>query len=339
MTNSIMIIKPLISMKRIATIFFLSFIALSLWGQQPAQYSLYMLNKFNWNPAYAGLDNSLSMTGVYRDQWTGLDGLPGGGSPQSANLSIHAPVYFLGGGMGLNVENDAFGPEKWTSATLAYNYQLNLNSGNVLSLGFSGGVIQREIDGAKLRTPEGNYLDNVFDHNDPILPIGLETAVVPTFNAGVYYQSEAFEAGLSVRHLTEASAEFSTLRLSLVRNYFLMLGGNFEVGRSFSVHPSILVQSDVTQTQVDFSTLIRYNENVFAGASLRGYNPNSLDAVAIIFGFKLSEKLTLGYAYDLTLSNLNTVSNGSHEIALNYNLNTIIGKGRPPKIIYNPRSL
>jgi hypothetical protein len=90
---------------------------------------------------------------------------------------------------------------------------------------------------------------------------------------------------------------------------------------------------------MEFSVLTKYNENIFAGASFRGYRTESLDAVAFLAGFRLSEKLTLHYAYDLTISNLNAVSNGSHELLLNYNLGKPIGKGRPPKIIYNPRSL
>jgi len=64
-----------------------------------------------------------------------------------------------------------------------------------------------------------------------------------------------------------------------------------------------------------------------------------LDAVALMAGFKLNEKLSVGYAYDIGLSALNSVSSGSHELLLNYNLGAPIGKGRPPAVIYNPRSL
>jgi hypothetical protein len=99
------------------------------------------------------------------------------------------------------------------------------------------------------------------------------------------------------------------------------------------------VKSNISQTQIDFSLTTRYNENIFVGTSFRGYHSESLDAVALIGGFKLNEKITIGYSYDLTLSNLSTVSNGSHEILINYNLGKPIGKGKPPKIIYNPRSL
>lgn len=320
-------------MRQLLAILLFSSFCITLRAQQPAQYSLYMLNKFNWNPAYAGLDNSLSVTGVFRRQWSGLEG-----GPENMNLTAHMPVFFLGGGMGIQVENDVLGPEHWTSASLAYSYQLDLN-GSVLSFGLSGGIVQREIDGQRLRTPGGVYTNGEFDHNDPSLPLSLESAMTPTFNAGIYFQSERLEAGFAMRHLNEATAEFSTFNLSLVRNYFFTMDGHFDVGRIFSVHPSVIVQSDLTQTQVDFSMLIQYEENLFAGASLRGYNPNSIDAAALLLGYKLSEKLTLAYAYDFTLSALQNVSNGSHEILVNYNLNQPIGKGRPPKIIYNPRSL
>ena len=66
---------------------------------------------------------------------------------------------------------------------------------------------------------------------------------------------------------------------------------------------------------------------------------DSADAVALIGGIKLNEKITFGYSYDLTLSGLSNVSNGTHEVLLNYNLGKQIGQGKPPIIIYNPRSL
>jgi hypothetical protein len=100
-----------------------------------------------------------------------------------------------------------------------------------------------------------------------------------------------------------------------------------------------LLKSDLVETQIEFSTIARYNDNIFGGVSFRGYNSNSFDAVVILAGYKLNENLTLSYAYDITLSGLSEVSRGSHEIMLNYNLNKNIGKGRLPKIIYNPRFL
>ena len=326
-------------MKYFLTTAVLLFFAYCLRGQQPAQYSMYMLNQLNWNPAYAGLDHSLSLTGVYRRQWNGLIESNSGDyvGPTSQYVGVHMPLYLASGGVGLQLENDQLGAERWTSVTLAYNYQLFLGSG-ILSFGIGGGLIQRSLDGSKLRTPDGNYEGNtIIEHNDNILPTGTVSAQVPSFNAGVYFQGEWLEAGLAVRHLVEEKADFTTFSLQLTRNYFFTLGLNFDVGNSFSIHPSAFVRSDFIQTQTDLSVRVRYNDNVFGGLGLRGYNSDNIDAVTFMAGFKLNENINFGYAYDLILSDLNVVSNGSHEIMLNYNLNKRIGAGRLPNIIYNPR--
>jgi type IX secretion system PorP/SprF family membrane protein len=316
----------------------LSLFAAVGWGclqaQQPAQYSMFMMNQLNWNPAYAGLDHSLSITGMFRKQWVDLEG-----SPATQYLSAHMPLYLVNGGVGLNVENDVLGAGRFTSATLSYNYQLFMGSG-ILSLGVGGGLVQRQIDGAKLRTPDGNYNEpGAIDHQDDLLPLGSESGAAPTFNAGIYFQGKRLEAGFGVRNLAETSLDLVTFGLQLKRNYFFTFGLNFDIGRSLTLHPSVMVRSDVIQTQTDVAAIIRYNDNIFGGVSFRGYNSQSIDAMAFMAGFKLSENLTLAYAYDLTLSDIRLVSNGSHEIMVNYNLNKRLGAGKPPRIIYNPRSL
>jgi hypothetical protein len=74
-------------------------LAVPMLGQQAAQYSLYRLNKYAFNPAYAGLDNSLSMTGVYRTQWVSLPG-----APVSQHFNAHMPlVHHWRRGIGISV--------------------------------------------------------------------------------------------------------------------------------------------------------------------------------------------------------------------------------------------
>lgn len=308
--------------------------AIPLLAQQPAQYSLFMMNSLNWNPAYAGLDHSLSVTTGYRKQWTQLPG-----SPLSQYISVHMPVYVLGGGMGLQVENDRLGAGRWTSANFSYSYQKPLGAG-ILALGIGGGIVQRTLDGSLIRTPGGVYEPgSTPNHNDPLLPIGVESGIAPTFHAGVFFQSERIEAGLGVRHLNEGMVDLPSLRFQLDRNIFFQFGVNFELGSNLTVHPALLVRTDMVQTQTDIAAVFRIQENIFVGASFRGYSAETGDAVAGLAGFKLSENLTLAYAYDMTISGLQRVNNGSHEIVLYYNLNRPIGVGRLPRIIYNPRTL
>ena len=114
---------------------------------------------------------------------------------------------------------------------------------------------------------------------------------------------------------------------------------NWEVSNLLTFQPSIMAKSDLTETQLEISAIVKYDDNIFVGTAFRGYSQNTIDAAAFLAGIKLSEKITLAYSYDLTLSSYNSVSNGSHEILINYNLNKTIGAGVPPRIIHNPRFL
>ncbi|MFT4664843.1 MAG: type IX secretion system PorP/SprF family membrane protein [Polaribacter sp.] len=321
--------------------FFTIGMVLTLSAQQLPQYSLYMYNQHQVNPAYAGLDNAIVLNGLVRMQWTGLEG-----APLSQQVSAHMPLYILGGGIGLNVENDITGAQQRTSATLSYNYWLKLSSKSILSLGIGAGVAQRRLDGTKLRAPEGDYNDPdfpVINHNDDLLPEGLETAMVPVINAGAFYQSEHLDFGISVKNILEAEAAYklvnATSKLTENRHFYGFAAGRFDIGKIIEWMPSLMVQSDLQQTQAELTTLFRYNGNIFGGAGMRGYNKNTLDAVVLIAGFNLNERTTLAYAYDLTLSDLNSVSNGSHEITIRYNLNKSVGGGVLPPVIHNPRFL
>ncbi len=321
-------------------LFGLSLVVSAQQSNLASQYSMYMLNKYAFNPAYAGLDNSLSLTGVVRTQWTGLEG-----NPVTQNANAHLPLYILRGGFGINIENEVLGAERNTSASASYNFWLPISEKRILTIGMGGGITQKSLDGTKLRSPGGQYSSGgAINHRDSYIPLGKETAMVPTFSAGIYYQSPSIEIGISTNNFSVSNFELSTkqdtiARIKTVQNYFAIFAGKFTVGDKVVVQPSLLAKSDFTQTQVEFSTIVWYDDNIFGGASFRGYESKSVDAFAIIAGFKVNEHITLAYSYDVSLSQLNTVNGGSHEVIINYNLNRPIGAGRLPKIIYNPRFL
>jgi type IX secretion system PorP/SprF family membrane protein len=324
-------------MKKIFTSILFSAITLTVFAQQAAQYSMYMWNKYAFNPAYAGMENSLSITGVYRNQWVNLPG-----SPVTQAVNAHMPLYIANGGVGISLENESLGSWSQTVTNISYDYQMVVNNSGVLSLGLSAGFLQRKFDGTLARTPEGIFdPDNgiYLGHNEQILPFALETGSAPTFNMGVFYQGEKLEMGISAANLLKNEIRLSTISFIPERTYYFYTGYKVDVGRKLQLAPSVLIKSDVYQTQLDISLLARYNENIFAGATFRGYDSNSKDALSIIGGFKMNEKITVGYTYDLTLSGLSNANSGTHELLINYNLGKQIGQGKPPIIIYNPRSL
>ncbi|MEM7101609.1 MAG: PorP/SprF family type IX secretion system membrane protein [Bacteroidota bacterium] len=307
----------------------------SVFGQQAAQYSLYMFNKYNFNAAYGGLDNSLSATAVFRKQWLGFDG-----SPITQNINVHLPWYYASGAVGLNVENDILGAERNTSVTLSYNFIGRVGENSNFSIGVAGGLIQKMLDGTRLRAPDGEYEGNLIDHNDDFIPETRQSAIAPALHVGAYYKSELFEVGFSVANLLEPSASYalgSVTKIDFSRTFYLSFGYNLLLGEKLVIHPSLFVKSDLVQTQADFSALVRYNGNIFGGVSFRGYSKNTVDALVFMAGMGITEKITLAYAYDMSLSGLSGFNSGSHEIMLNYNLKKKIGGSVPSKIIFNPR--
>jgi type IX secretion system PorP/SprF family membrane protein len=304
-----------------------------VFGQQAAQYSLFMLDDARWNPAAAGMQESMIINAGVRQQWSGLEA-----SPQTQRLGLHLPLNFLSSGFGLEAERDLLGARQLTSLRVAYNYQLRLGSGR-LGIGAAAGWRQLSLDGGELRTPTGNYDEGlgVIIHNDVLLPEVNLAATTPHFGVGLFYRGDVFHGGFSIDNIRAPQFESDQLTWQLSRVYYGGAGAQLYVFEDWNVQPGLWVRSDGTQTQTDFSLLIQYRDNIFGGASFRGYSQETGDAVALIAGFNLSDKLRLAYAYDLGISALRSVHNGSHELLLTYDLQQPIGAGRPPKIIYHPR--
>lgn len=304
-----------------------------LHAQQFSRYSMPEQDILQFNPAYAGLDNSLSINGAYRTQWAGLDG-----SPVGQRLSAHLPVYFLSSGVGITVERDQLGARSLNRLGFSYNYQL-VRGASVWSVGLSARLLQLGIDGSLLRTATGNYEDpNTIIHNDALLPTGSVSNSSLALGAGIYYQSESIDGGVSVQNANAAVLPFEGFDYTLQREYHAFLRLRFDLLRKVAVAPMVYAQSDGTQHQVMAGARFSYDENYFVGAAFRGHSGPTTDALVLSGGLNISDKLSLAYAYDYTLSGLQTVESGSHEISLRYNLRQRIGAGIPPPVIYYPRA-
>jgi type IX secretion system PorP/SprF family membrane protein len=222
---------------------FLVFLVQCLQAQQAPQYSMYMLNPYAYNPAYAGLGNSLIATGVYRQQWSGLLG-----APATQHVNAHMPLYFLHSGVGLRVENDQIGAHQTTSAVLSYSYHLELGRTTLISIGVSGGYLQYGLDGNKLRAPEGTYNEpsGVFDHNDPFLPEGKVRTGAAVAEAGVYLRSKRLEISASLTPayapVLQTAAGNEQFRLKQALHYTGMVAYTLPVRKTWRSYPLCLLK-------------------------------------------------------------------------------------------------
>jgi type IX secretion system PorP/SprF family membrane protein len=303
----------------------------ALYAQSGPHFSLYMLDRYQFNPAFGGLEASLSITGNYRSQWLGIEG-----NPVQKYVSGHMPFYLWKGALGFQIMHESIGAQKQLQATVSYNYVHEAEFG-LISAGFAAGITQQTLDGTILRTPDGDYEGPVILHHDPLLPNIVINGIAPVFHGGVYFAGNTFEAGLSVTGFTPVDVELEGLRIRDKEVIHGFAEYFIESLPEINLYPSVYVQSDLVQTQVGISVRAEYRDFMTFGAGLRGYSGNTLDAVMLIGGLRLSDHMRLYYSYDVGLSSLSKATEGSHELMLRYNLNKVIGAGLPPPVIYSPR--
>ncbi|MEO6166184.1 MAG: type IX secretion system membrane protein PorP/SprF [Chitinophagales bacterium] len=303
-------------------------------AQQDPQFSQHFLNQAAFNPAYTGLDNALSATAQFRSQWVGIDG-----HPITQNISLHSPVPVIHGGLGINLLNEQAGVLRNTSVSINYSYIIKTRAGN-FSIGASGGAVQVNVDGSKLRAPDGVYQQNDINHNDFLLPIVPVSGVAADFSAGVYYTGKNLSVGVSANHVIPGSvklnSEGSNLEFNYERQYYLQLGYLAKFSKSLGMRPSVMVKSDGNRLQGEGDLVFIYKDFLWLGGGYRGFNDQTMDAIVGLLGISISENFRLGYSYDYTISALSSVSSGSHEVVLNYRVN-LMKPVKPGKVVYTPR--
>lgn len=307
----------------------------NLFSQDALQFSQFMFNEFQFNPAIAGSEDKIVTVADARSQWVNIPG-----APQMQSLTSHMPLYKISSGIGLQITNDKAGQQRTTSFQASYAYQKKFRKTSI-GIGVNAGLVQRSLDGSKLISPTGSYDDVIIDHHDDNIPISLVDDLIPDAGAGLYLYGKKFGIGLSANHLLMKDFNFETESgvSSIQYNPNLYVYGfyKFSLGKDFMLQPNILFKSDQVESMADINALISYKDNIFLGGSFRGFLNKQTDAIVLIGGWNISEKLGISYSYDITLSHLNTVSNGSHEIVLRYNI--LVEKPKAGKEINNLRYL
>ena len=324
-------------MKGIRTqVLFILFIfsLISVNAQHASQYSLYTHERYAFNPAFGGMERSIAASLQYRSQWIVLTG-----HPESRMFNFNMPVYLWQGAIGFQLYNETFGAESQTTFGASYNY-IHETSIGLFSLGLRGGIVQKSLDGSKLRTPDGTYEGSIIDHQDIILPNTKVSGVSPLLEAGAYFAGNFFEAGLSVTGVYPGGFQLGSEIHYTPKPVFHFFGEYFiESFEEISLYPTLLIKSDLIQTQAEMLVRAEWQDLLSAGVGYRGFGSSNQDALLLSAGVRLSPKFFLYYNYDIGLSHLQTAHEGTHELLIKYNLGEKIGAGLPPRTIYNPRHL
>ena len=273
------------------------------FAQQDSQYTQYMYNTVNINPAYAGSREALSIFLLHRNQWVGLDG-----APVTNAASIQTQVGDSNFGAGLSFVNDKIGPsnENAISADLAYHIQISDNY--KLALGLKGTANLFNLDVNKL---------NIYDQNDPQFQ-NLSTKFSPNIGAGLFLYSENTYIGLSVPNFFETN-HYNDNDIAITKermHYYFIAGHVFEFNPNFKFKPALLTKLvQGAPLQVDVTANFLINEKFTIGAAYRWDA-----AVSGLVGFQVSNSIFIGYGYDMETTKLSNYNSGSHEIFLRFEI-------------------
>lgn len=272
-------------------------------GQQDPQFTHYMYNTLSVNPAYAGQRETLSIVGLSRTQWVGIDG-----APQTQSLGVHSPLSNGRIGLGLNAVKDALGParESFVDANISYSIPVS-ESGTKLSFGLKAGWHNITTDWSK-----GQFQNPDVLFNDDI----SQNALI--IGAGLYLNNRKWYLGISAPnflatdHYDDFQESLATERLHL----FLTGGYVFDVSDNVKLKPAFLVKAVPGAPVIaDISANALFNDKLTLGLAWRWD-----DSIAGLAGFQITKGLFFGYGYDLTNSDLNNYNSGTHELILRFEI-------------------
>jgi type IX secretion system PorP/SprF family membrane protein len=320
-----------------------SIISLNVAAQQRPHYTQYIMNNFIINPAVAGIENYWDMKACHRQQWVGLDG-----APVTTYVTIHGPfkkneygretpttLHADGDnprgsaywdsytkaephlGFGATFVNDKTGPlvTNTASATLAYHFGISQRTS--VSFGLSFGFNQMQIDRDKL-----NFGTKY--PNDPVIYSDISNNLFNKYNpdaaAGIWIYSADYFIGVSAQQLLGNKIDFYRTDTAdgrtgngfLVPHIFATAGYRMFLSEDWSVLPSGTLRFVAPLPMgIDANVKFQYRDQLWFGGNYRFQ-----DGFAAMVGMNVSNTFNIGYSYDLTTSQLNTVSRGSHEIVL-----------------------
>lgn len=274
------------------------------FAQQLPQFTQYMFNTISINPAYAGSRETLSVVGLHRSQWVGLEG-----GPQTQTLSVHAPLKNEKVGLGLSVINDQLGFENFQYVYADFSYTIKTGTKSELAFGLKGGVTAYNLDADYQQSQSA----------DPLI-FGFQDRLDFNVGAGVYWHSDRWYMGLSAPRIlnNDYSGDGQFEALERVSYYFT--GGYvFDLSENIKLKPSALVKAtNGAPLSFDVSANFLFNEKFWIGG---GYRINEqTSAIGGIFDFQVARQFRVGYAYEYELSELRNFNSGTHEVLLIFEL-------------------
>ncbi len=294
-------------MKKVILISLITASASLMQAQQAPQYSHYVFNQFQLNPAVAGTYKCLDLRFGFRNQWAGFDKAPktqfGSVSTRLGKPKKNKTQH----GFGIKFETDQAAIFSQSLVQLAYAYHFKMGREMNGSIGLFAGFNQFKVDlsNAVLAGPD-NGLD------DPVLADPQsQNLLVPEVSPGFWMHNEDFFFGVSVKHAT-GNKMIDNGEAKLLQHVNLTTGIAYKIGATSHFIPSLRVgYVPGAPLAIDVNSMLDFNRKLALGIGYRNG-----DALIAMMKVNFLSYFTVGYAYDITLSPIKYAGSNTHEVML-----------------------
>ncbi|MCX6257834.1 MAG: PorP/SprF family type IX secretion system membrane protein [Bacteroidia bacterium] len=306
---------------RIAGFVLLMVIIKTASAQQIPLNDLYNNYRYLYNPAYTGENDYMEAFLDARSQWTGLPG-----APETSVFGLQKP-YGDKVGLGVIFTKDKVQFLERLSGDVSYSYKLYFNKEkkHLITFGISAGFIENRI----------NFTGVQADLTDPVLIANKYNGFALDANAGVKYNISDFELSFAFPQLLGNRIGYSrngygdfyynfTNHFEGLASYKFKIAGyeydqnnvkTLSTTRFTIIEPSVFYRSTFDAPwQLDLNLMAKNNKEQWLAIT---YRPNNA-AFVVSAGLLVFDKISLGYAYEITNSKLSNTTNGTHEVMITY---------------------
>lgn len=313
--------------------------AFSVKAQQLSQFSQFHNNQGVLNPAAVGVNDYLAVNLGTRYQWMGFNNdVQGNVAPRSIFLNGEYVLNSQGGSynpslkgrgkkssfmgtgelkhaFGAQVVADEYGAFRNTGFNGTYSIHLPIDRATNISFGTRLGFTNHSFLQEKARILSdlegGGIVDQTFQG-------ALANGTSRTFldiSAGAYLYSELYFIGVAAHQLTQdfASIGSGISNFNPTTHFDVSGGVNIPISRELKLSPMVLTKFVGPSRPVIVYSVVQLNyQDLFWG----GLGYRHTDAFVAMAGMNVNNRFRIGYSFDLSLSRINTVNSGGHELVL-----------------------
>ncbi len=274
-------------MKRFLSLLTLCILCLAAKAQDPL-FNLYHTNHLSFNPAFAGVEDSNTVSIATKDQ------LPGYSKhPRSVFFSYDRHMEKMNSGIAIAYLYERIGQEKYHQIGLCYNYNIRLKDKMNLRAGVQVSVVNKTLNFNWIYPPDSSQ------------PQGVASSTKMDMDAGLWYSWSDFYLGLSIRHIIqpaftflEENGNFTAVikpRYYLTSGYTIRFSDNLQTTPSFRASPYSLNNG---WFYIDINNTFLIKNTIYLGASYKP-EPNGYSHAIVNSGVKLKNKFLILLAYEL----------------------------------------